>query len=347
MDKYRKVCDTQLYIRKRVNQCKTKYIININMSNNNTDTKKYICELCGIDFWCYKSYWSHINRKKGACISKEKCLEIIKEKEQKDIALVQKDKVLEQKDIALEQKEKVLEETQKELQTLRDILSKTNVKNDIETVKHDFEQLGVLVKESINKEKMLAITNNNTLNNNVVLNNTNPKDMVFDMQFTERGAERVDHIDGTLMKTILSHEKFDDTLNHVAKAIFFHPEAPQNWKWCVIDKNAQHGCLEFEKELRNAVRKMAGEVINENMRHAIFQITDLLGDFERKKLVLNDRQKYNRERLFDRLGVDFTPEQVNGIKEVAYAGRNLVKSLWESVGIGLEAVPITCKIKYI
>lgn len=45
---------------------------------------KYFCKICKTIFISQSSYWSHINRNKYACITKERCLELINELKYKE-----------------------------------------------------------------------------------------------------------------------------------------------------------------------------------------------------------------------------------------------------------------------
>jgi hypothetical protein len=168
--------------------------------------------------------------------------------------------------------------------------------------------------------------------------------MLFGLDFTENAREKLDHISMDQMMAILNHKEFNNTLKHLAKAVFFHPLAPQNWKWCVTDKNAKFGALEYNPESNTVIRKLTGTVINTNMQNLIFQITDLLEEL-RQNRSFNQIQAYNYNKIFNLIGNDFTQEQISSIKETAFDGRNLAKALWESLFIPVESTPMVCQVK--
>ena len=268
--------------------------------------KEYTCDICKTKFTNKGSYWTHKNKKKNACLSPE-----IVEKIQE------------------------LEKTQQEVEKLKSIIASLNNNNDkkLEQIITKIENVQDTIEINQTAHQLTQI--NNTMNNNA------DNKMCFDIHFTENNKEKLSHISQEMMLKILNHKDFNDTLKHIAKTVFFHPEAPQNWKWCVTDKKAAEGALEYNAESNTVIRKSTGEVINVNMQNIIFQISDFLTNLKKNNCEFNDTQKRNREKIYDTLGNDFTSEQINCIKGAGYDGRNLAKALWESLYITVESTPIS------
>jgi hypothetical protein len=296
---------------------------------------KYICKLCDMQFTNQGTYWVHVNRRKYTCISKEKCIEIVDQiqlqKDELNKTMLQKLKAEEDKHKAEEEKQKANDEIEK----LKLIIANLHNNNDkkLEHIITKIENVQDTIENNQTAHQLTQI--NNTLNNNA------DNKMCFDIHFTENNKEKLSHISQEMMLKILNHKDFNDTLKHIAKTVFFHPEAPQNWKWCVTDKKAAEGALEYNAESNTVIRKSTGEVINCNMQNIIFQISDFLTNLKKNNCEFNDTQKRNREKIYETLGNDFTSEQINSIKGAGYDGRNLAKALWESLYITVESTPIS------
>lgn len=313
------------------------------MDNNidNDPSLSYKCQLCNKTFLNRGTYWSHLNKKKTACITQERCKEIVDEMQTKETQL----HYFESK---TEKQKRVLEQKETEIQKLKEIVSKLSekdlyVKESMNTMLERIDD----VKESIEDSKQQFVTtNNNNMINNQVLNidSTDKDKMLFGLDFTKNSKEKLDHISMDMLLAILNHIEFNDTLKHLAKAVFFHPKAPENWKWCVTDKNAKFGALEYNHESHTVVRRLTGSVINSNMQNLVFQITDLLAELKMKR-TFNHTQIYNYNKIFNLMGNEFTPEQISSIKESAFDGRNLAKALWESLHIVVESTPVVCQVR--
>lgn len=303
------------------------------------------CEICGKKCYDKSAYNKHKN-KKVPCVSHNIIAEYELKNKLKEDTLEEKEREnarLKEIIIKLVNKEKIEETLSKKIDNTFNTLL-TEIKNTNSTCNTLVNKVDVM-ENTLDEHKDKLIIQSQT--NNILCNNNNMNDnkMVFAMSFTEKTNERVNHISQDDMMDILNHNEYNDTLKHLTKAVYFHPLAPQNWKWCVNDKNAQLGALEYDADTHSVSRKPAGEVINRNLQNAVFQLTDILGELNKAKRVFNETQNRNREKIYNSLGNDFTLEQINNVKNAAYDGRNLVKALWESLHLKLNADPITCKIK--
>jgi hypothetical protein len=285
-----------------------------------------------------------LNKKKTACISQKQCKEIVEENQ------MSKNKLHYFKTKTQKQRE-VLEKQENEIQKLKEIVSKLSDKELFmkESMNQVLDKIDI-VKDSIedNKQQFFTTHNQQLINNNQQINNyidfDKNKKMLFGLDFSGNSRERLDHISMDMMMAILNHKEFNNTLKHLAKAVFFHPKAPENWKWCVTDKNAKFGALEYNHESNTVIRKLTGKVINTNMQNVVFQVTDLLEELSRNRN-FNQVQAYNYNKIFNLIGNDFTQEQIKSIKESAFDARNLVRALWESLFISVESTPVACQIK--
>jgi hypothetical protein len=291
------------------------------------DTKEYVCELCNTQFTNRGTYWAHKNKKKTACISQEKCFEIVDKIQELDKTKQENEKLKEMIS-KLSQNDSKIEQL---ITKIGD--DKSYIKESISTLLSSVDKVQETIETNQTAHQLTQI--NNTMNNNA------DNKMCFDIHFTENNKEKLSHISQEMMLKILNHKDFNDTLKHIAKTVFFHPEAPQNWKWCVTDKKAAEGALEYNAESNTVIRKSTGEVINCNMQNIIFQISDFLTNLKKNKCEFNDTQTRNREKIYETLGNDFTSEQINCIKGAGYDGRNLAKALWESLYITVESTPIS------
>ena len=119
------------------------------------------------------------------------------------------------------------------------------------------------------------------------------------------------------------------------QSIYFHPEAPQNWNWCVTDIDAVLGALEYNHESGNLQRDNTERVIQKNYSNVMFRVVDMFDEL-RQNRNMNKPQAIHCSRLCNSLGTSLDSEQVSAVKEVAYQGRNLSKSLWDYVGVMIE-----------
>lgn len=295
----------------------------------------YSCDICGCTFDKYKNFWKHQNRK-TSCVSKEKAKELVDKVQSRESRINYfKEKTKEQ--------EKHLEETKKEVEFYKSLLSKNNsiVEHIDKNIKSVEEKL-VLVEDKID-------TRNNTVytaKNQYFIDKLEKKEnkSVINIQFAEPKKERMDHITIDMMMAILNHNDFDSTLKELIAVVFFHPEAPQNWNWCVTDKDAKFGALEYNHETNSIHRNSTAVVINKNLQNIMFRFVDMLDEVKTTRN-FNRPQAINYNRLYNSLGRDFELQHITAVKEAAYAGRNLPRSLWDYLGIMVEKLPIEARIK--
>lgn len=301
--------------------------------------KTWVCKICKKVYSCYKSYWTHVKKKKTACISKEQCSEIVEENE------LNKNRIHYFETKTQEQK-KVLQRKESEIKKLKDIVTKLSekdiyIKESIDTFQDSLDQVKETMQETIQEKYNSSISHTN---NFIDIENYNDNKMLFAINLSENAKEKLDHISNDQMMAIMNNLDFNGTLKNLTRAVFFHPKAPENWKWCVTDKNAKFGALEYNAESNTVIRKMTGTVISTNMQNVVFQVTDILEELKKVR-EFNEAQSYSYSRFLGVLGNEFTPEQINCIKETAFDGRNFPKALWENLDITVETTPVICHVK--
>jgi hypothetical protein len=267
--------------------------------------KEYICDLCNNKFSSYKTLWVHKNRTKKGCISTKKCLNVIDE-----------NKNIEYENNYLKKK----------LEYYKKIVDNNNEIKDKLT----------LVENKIDEK----IPNNtftvNTQNNIIDIDNSKK---VINIKFAEPYSERLDHINMDMMMSILDHSEYNNTLKELIAAVYFHPEAPQNWNWCITDIDSQNGALEYNHKTGNLDRNSSTVVINKNVQNIMYRVGDLLDELKQNR-EFNKPQIMNMNRLYNAIDTELNPQQISTVKKVAYSGRNLPRALWQYLNIMVEKVPI-------
>jgi len=107
----------------------------------------------------------------------------------------------------------------------------------------------------------------------------------------------------------------------------------------IFDHNIFYMSINFLKIISN--QKLFKNFLKTFLQKLILKIFLQKTFSTKKKCKLNERQKINRDKLYSAQGNPFTQEQINSVKEVAYAGRNLTKSLWESLDITVQSLPVS------
>ena len=307
------------------------------------DDKTYICEICDTQFDNYNTYWTHINRK-TPCLSKDQCKEIVQEMQLKNNRLMFFEEKTQQQIEALQEKESEIQKLKEELMRKDSIKS---LEKKLDETKDLFEDKMELIQETIeeSKDKFFTSTNQQLINlNNNQVNNYNYNDTktLFNIQLTKAKKERMDHITKDMMLQILNHEDINDTLGDLTTSIYFHPKAPENWRWNVTDLNAQFGALEYEEESNTVIRKSTAQVIRANMQNVMFSVTDILEELRRSRN-MNRPQAINTSRLINMMGSDFNDDQINSMKQSAYKGRNFPRTLWNRLDIRVETTKVQGK----
>ena len=277
---------------------------------------RYKCPLCGLGFAEKRNLDRHTAKKKSTCLSQERCTEIVEE----------------------------LQKKEEKIQRLEEIVS---IYSGAEELKQTIVHMGGDIKDIKDKidEKQLVPSILNQMNNFTNTNNNNDTKMLFAIQFTEKGKETLSHISPEQTLQILNHDEFDNSLKHMTKAVFFHPLAPQNSRWCIIDKNAKFGALEYSHESNTIIRKSTSDVIEMNMTDLVFNVSDFFDDFQ-KRTKLTKTQERNCNRFIDLVGNELTSAQVTSVKNLAYDERNYPRALWDNLQISVEALPVAaCHIR--
>lgn len=168
------------------------------------------------------------------------------------------------------------------------------------------------------------IINQGTINNTIVNNNN------YNIILTLPGEEKIDHIGREDLKKILDEEYFSDVLKRIAEQVFFHPAVPENMKWCVFDKNAENGVLNFN-HIDNSISKVnTNDTINEHVQNLVSGLLIQFGKLNDENQ-LNSRQRHNYNKLGHLMGSELDDHQLIDVKDVAHQKQDYPKSLWVSL----------------
>jgi hypothetical protein len=292
--------------------------------------KSYHCDVCNKDFDNYKMYWKHMNRK-TACVSSK---EIIEQIQSKDSRINYFKAKFEERNQELERNNEELEKREREIEYLKNLLSRNE--DNIEKISDKLD----LVQDSIdNKNNTFTCNQFQQINN---LTNEN-KNNVINIEFAEPKKEKLDHITQDMMMNILNQKSYNVSVGKLIQSIYFHPKAPENWNWCVTDCDLQLGVLRFDHESGNLQRDNTEQVIQKQYANVMFRVVDMLDELRRERN-LNRPQAINCSRLCNSLGTKLDSDQVSAVKEVAYQGRNLSKSLWDYLDIMVETTTVPTRI---
>jgi hypothetical protein len=300
-----------------------------------------ICSHCLRSFNNYSSLWRHLNTKKTACIPREDHLQLNQEysmdKSKLDYFQI---KTTKQK-IRIEK----LEEENNRLQQLVSQIG--DIKNNLQSIESGIDNVGNKINDVENKIDTKE-TNFNTAFNNCTINQLLHQDMNFMVKLALPEKERFDHISKEEMLAILNHSNFENSIDQLISAVYFDPRAPQNMHWCVTDKTAKFGALEYNYELHTVSSKNpTDDVIVKNLQSVIYGMGDILEEL-RNTCIFNDQQGVNYSKYYGMVGCDtFKQQYINRIKERAYIGRNFTKALWEQLEINLEKTNINPRMKLI
>ena len=285
------------------------------------EEEKWECEICGKVFNNRQGYWKHNNKKKTPCISKEQVKQLVEN--------------LQSTESRKHFYQMKTEQQEKEIQELKSTLQKFLEKN-----LRDNESINELKEELIDKIDEVNSSGNFYQTNNVYISNDSSKHNYINLSLSTNGNERLDHISDDMMLGVLEHEDFDDSLKNLVGMIYFNPNAPQNYCWCVMDTNAVYGAIEYNHETNLLEKSETVDVINKSVNNVMFRVTDILNKLETNH-PLNKRQVSNCNRMFNLLGTDLNTNQITKIKEIAYEEKDLPKSVWKSLGVMQSAKPLT------
>lgn len=297
-------------------------------------TKLYICELCSKTFIHYRSWWKHCKEKKTACIP------------QKDALKLSKDLEIEESrahyfKTQLDMTKKELEKEKEEKEQLKLLMEKgiVQVQKKMDQVNDTLESGLVNVEKRIEQSSQQGFNNcviNQTLNEN--------KNNKFNFNLAKPKKEKLDHISKADMMCLLNNKKFPETVGELMEIVYFNPNCPYNWSWCVTDDQAAFGVLEYCHESNSLIRKNTIAVIKKRLQYVLFGIGDIMEEL-RQTGSFNDRQGINYSRLYNMVGQDsFDADILKSIKERAYVGRGLSRALWKRLGMPIETTEIDGRV---
>lgn len=299
------------------------------------DNKIYTCMMCSKTFNIYNSYWKHINKKKSACVSQEQCKEFVEEIKYKDSRIQYFEKKRREDKTKIETLAKEVEYLKQQTQSINDLVGSVNVMNETITEKLD--------DISDQKQIINVAYNNNNTNHTINANNTDDDEPLFNFKLAVPEKERMDHIPAEHMLKILNNKEFNDTMKDLIAAVYFHPKAPENWRWCVNDIDAQYGAIAYDFETNTISRQSTVKTINANVRYIMSQVVDIIDEL-RSRYKFNQNQFVNTNKLNGLYGCDLDPELMRGIRESAYVGRNFPKALWDRLDIDMVKIPYEHRI---
>jgi hypothetical protein len=288
--------------------------------------KEYKCNRCDKIYTDASNYNKHINNKK-LCGSKTTHI-------QQELENQIKLKTLEEQNL----------EKGKEIQRLHKLLEESKFVRDMkEELKEGFKELKDSVKtigKKIDENAEISNLNNCVFQNQNNLNNN----LNFSMKLSAFEKERYDHIVQEQMLHILNDPNFVNSVGDVADAVFFNPKAPENLTWCVTDKNAQFGALEYDAETNTIVRTLTLDVIIKHLHSLLYGVTDRLNKL-RDECPLNEQQAKNCDKFYEILGSEtFHTKYINIVKSKAYEGRNLTKAVWEKLHLSIEKTALRTRV---
>jgi len=290
--------------------------------------KEYKCNVCGKVFTDRRYFYAHANNKKP-CIDKKKLQEL--HDSQQSEAL---------KTLIFETKVKTLEEEKKKLEELYDKEKKQKEDEIVRLTKlvEGIQEIKTVIQKNYDVDPVATPTtfNNCTIQNNINQNLNKNKNLNFSIQLAPNEKERYNHISNDQLLHILSNDDFTNALGDLTEAVYFNPKAPENMRWCVTDKNAQYGAIEYNHEADILQRTATNAVISKNLIHMIYGMSDIVEEL-RNTCHFDDRQAKNYSHFYDMIGLDtFELKHINIVKEKAYDSRSFVKALWEKLQLNLE-----------
>lgn len=284
------------------------------IESNVEENKIYICDLCGRTFTKHNPYWYHINKSKKLCVPKDKVLKELKN---------QKGQVIHYK-VEVETLEEEIERLKKQLEFIQDITQKQN-----SNVTYNIDLSNV--------------------NNNLNINNINQIDIdnLIQVKLNKINEERLDHIPPELFLEILKCESVDKSVTQIIRSIYFNPKAPENYTWCVNDKKAKYGTLEYNHETKCLYAVDTNVTIEQNVHNVIPKVLDIMSEIN-KKVPFNKVQNENFHGLYGLYGtIQLESSTINDIKNMAYEDRDLPRVIWKQLCLDILKQQNTHEIKHI
>ena len=284
-------------------------------------------------------HYKHTKLKKSACVSQEKCKEFVDTIKEKDTRLEYYETKMKNKEDKIKQLQEQLIQLQKNNE-MKD-QSYFGITDELKEIKQSLYKVHDKID---NKNYTVNIAYNNYINN--TLNNIqrdNPFDELCNFAFSNPKKERLDHIPGSKMMEFLNCKSLNQTLGKIVGSIYFDVGAPQNFRWCITDRDSQFGALEYNFESNTVSRKPTNKVISDNVKNVIWQVTDVIEEL-RTKHTFNQRQMANYNNLFGLAGTELDPSDMKDIKEAAFERRNFPKTLWEFLNVPQEVTEIKTQV---
>lgn len=299
---------------------------------------KYICNLCKKEFTDSSNYKKHIFNKKKACIPQDECLKLRNESMmnesrayyfQMQLDLVKKEK--EEKEIEIERLKKMVE------QDIKDF--KDEVKHVNKVIESGFNN----VEKQIEKQNTFNSSYNNcVVNNNQQLCEERNNNFNFSLSLPKK--ERLDHISKQDMLWILDKKEFPESVGLLMENVYFSPNCPHNWSWCVTDEQATFGTLEYNHESNSLIRENTTTVITKRLQNVMLGMSNVLEEL-RMTAAFNDQQGINYSKFYNMVGrTTIDPDIIRSIRQRAYVGRNLSKALWKRLGMPIETTEVDSRV---
>lgn len=302
--------------------------------SDSEDKNIHTCKFCEKEFTSRMNLWKHLNTKKTSCIPKEKVEQLYKENNQTKTQL----NYFEKKTKTLEEQTK---EQQEQIEKLKQQLLLVKKEQSLEIiVDSKFEELSDQIINKIDetngRSNFFSAQNQYIINNNKVdLNIEQRHGNFFDLHLNQEGKERLDHIDKNLMMKILNAKTFPKSMGKLVASIYFHPKAPENYRWCVTDITAASGALQYSPETGTLYRTDTTETITKNVKNVMFGVTDVLIELGRTKS-FNDNQAVNYNKIINLVGNELSDSCIHEIKETAYQHRHFPRTAWKYMNIPIS-----------
>ena len=306
---------------------------------------EYICKYCDKHFNNRIHLWRHLNTKKTTCVPKEKLEELYQENNENKTKI----NYFEKKTKSLEEyaKEKE-EEVEKLKRQLLQIQERKDVEKDFTNLLDEFsDQIIHKIDETNGRNNFISAQNQYIINNNnnkIDLTIDQRHGNFFDLHLNQEGKERLDHIDKNLMLKILNAKTFPKSMGKLIASIYFHPKAPENYKWCVTDITATTGALQYSPETGTLYMSNTTETITKNVKNVMFGVTDVLTELSKTKS-MNDNQAVNYNKIVNLIGNELSDSCINEIKETAYQHRHFPRTAWKYMNIPIATEPCSAQQK--
>lgn len=309
---------------------------------SDSEEKKHVCKFCKKEFTSRMNLWKHLNTKKTSCVPKEKVEELFQENNQNKSQLTYFEK-------KTKKQEEEIKNLKRQLQLMEKISeNNSRLENKIDEVFDKQEDMICKIEESnnlIDKGAFISAQNQFIINNNKVdLNIDQRHGNFFDLHLNKEGKERLDHIDIPLMMKILSAKSFPKSMGRLIASVYFHPKAPENYRWCVTDITAQSGALQYSEETGTLYRTNTNDTISKNVKNVMFGVTDVLVELGKTKS-FNDNQAINYSQIVNLMGNELSESCLNEIKETAYQHRHFPRTAWKYMNIPIDTKPCSAQQK--